>query len=71
MELLLSWKKYLSSAVYRVLRQIHKPTLSLRPIIASYDSSFTILTMFFTEIFSKSYNYSNEYYIADSFERSS
>lgn len=50
------------------LPKIHKPTLTLRPIISSIDSPNCKIAQFITNILTWSYDNNNEYYIKDSFE---
>ncbi|XP_072397194.1 uncharacterized protein [Diabrotica undecimpunctata] len=49
------------------LPKIHKPTLSMRPIVSSINSPNTNIAKFLTDILSKSYNYNNNFNIVDSF----
>lgn len=49
------------------LPKIHKPTLSLRPIISSVNSPNVNISQFITNILTNSY-VTNDYYIKDSFE---
>ncbi|XP_050501571.1 uncharacterized protein LOC126881376 [Diabrotica virgifera virgifera] len=50
------------------LPKIHKPTLSMRPIVSSINSPNIHIAKFLTDILSKSYNYNNDYNIVDSFQ---
>lgn len=56
------------SAKFYALPKIHKPTLSVRPIIASINSPTEPLAKFLSDILQKAYNNNNEYYIRDSFQ---
>ena len=56
------------SPKYYGLPKIHKPTLSLRPIISSINAPNSKLSNLVTEILTISYNKNNSYYITDSFE---
>lgn len=53
------------------LPKVHKPTLSLRPIISSIDSPNSKIAHFVTDILTKAYSKENRYYISDSFQFSS
>lgn len=50
------------------LPKIHKPQLSLRPIISSISCPNSKIANLATTILSKSYNKNNRYYISDSFQ---
>lgn len=51
------------------LPKIHKPTLSLRPIVSSINTPTTNLSIFVAEILSKSFNNETDrYFIKDSFD---
>ncbi|XP_072387388.1 uncharacterized protein [Diabrotica undecimpunctata] len=50
------------------LPKIHKPTLSMRPIVSSINSPNIHIAKFLTDILSKSYDYHNSYNIFDSFQ---
>lgn len=50
------------------LPKIHKPTLSLRPIISYIDSPNNKLAAFIMQILTESYTFNKPYYIRDSFE---
>lgn len=56
------------SPKFYALPKIHKPTLSVRPIVASVGAPTEFLASFLTEILTKAYDYENEYYIKDSFQ---
>lgn len=53
---------------FYTLPKIHKPTLSVRPIVASMNSPLNLLSSYITDILTRSYNRNNPYYIKDSFE---
>lgn len=53
------------------LPKIHKPTLSLRPIISNIGSPTANLSKFLTKILTNAYDKDNPYYIRGSFEFSS
>lgn len=50
------------------LPKIHKPTLSLRPIISSIDTPNSNIAQFITNILTISYDNNNEYFVKDSFQ---
>lgn len=50
------------------LPKIHKPTLSLRPIISSLQCPNSMIAKLVTNILTEAYNKNNDYYIRDSFE---
>lgn len=50
------------------LPKIHKPTLTVRPIISSINSPNSKLSQLITNILTESYNRDNEYYTRDSFD---
>lgn len=52
---------------FYALPKIHKPSLSVRPIVAAIDSPNGPLAAFLTDILNKSYNFNNNYNIIDSF----
>ncbi|KAJ8977218.1 hypothetical protein NQ317_002470 [Molorchus minor] len=56
------------TAKFYGLPKIHKPTLSLRPIISSIDTPNSKIAQFATNILTWSYDNDNEYYIKDSFQ---
>lgn len=56
------------SPKFYTLPKIHKPTLSVRPIVASIGAPTELIASYITDILTKSYDYNNEYYIKDSFE---
>lgn len=47
--------------------KIHKPMLSLRPIISSIDAPNSKLASFLSKILTNAYNVNNPYYVPDSF----
>lgn len=49
------------------LPKIHKPQLSLRPIISSIDCPTIRITQYTTDLLTASYNRHNNYYVQDSF----
>ncbi|XP_044764459.1 uncharacterized protein LOC123321021 [Coccinella septempunctata] len=53
---------------YYGLVKIHKPELSLRPIISSIGSPTTRISQFLKYILYRAYNFNNTYYIKDSFD---
>ncbi|XP_072383799.1 uncharacterized protein [Diabrotica undecimpunctata] len=55
-------------AKFYALPKIHKPTLSVRPIVASIGTPTENISAFVTDILTNAYNYENQYYIKDSFE---
>ncbi|XP_050518071.1 uncharacterized protein LOC126892549 [Diabrotica virgifera virgifera] len=50
------------------LPKIHKPQLSMRPILSSINAPNTNIAQFLTDILSKAYNYKNDINIIDSFQ---
>lgn len=50
------------------LPKIHKPVLSVRPIISSIKAPNSKLTKLITDVLTNAYNKNNKYYIKDSFE---
>jgi len=50
------------------LPKVHKPTLSLRPIISSINAPNSKLALLLKEILTNAYNTDNEYYVKDSFQ---
>lgn len=65
-------KKYMiynaSIPKFYALPKIHKPELSVRPIIASTMAPNSKISALVTDILTRSYNKENMYYIKDSFE---
>lgn len=57
-----------SFPVFYGLPKIHKPVLSLRPIISSVNAPTRNLAKLITGILTSSYSKNNQYYIQDSFE---
>lgn len=56
------------SAKFYGLPKIHKPTLSLRPIVSSINTPTSKLSIFIAEILSQSFNNeTDKYYVKDSF----
>ncbi|XP_060537265.1 uncharacterized protein LOC132708734 [Cylas formicarius] len=53
------------------LPKIHKPQLSLRPIISSINAPNSKLASLLTQVLTKAYNKNNDYFTGDSFEFSS
>lgn len=53
------------------LPKIHKPQLSLRPIVSSISTPNSKIAKFLTNILTRSYNKDNRYFTPDSFEFSS
>lgn len=49
------------------LPKIHKPNLSLRPIISSINSPNSKISLHITNILTNAYNENNEYYVKDTF----
>jgi Reverse transcriptase (RNA-dependent DNA polymerase) len=56
------------SPKYYGLPKVHKPNLSLRPIISSINAPNSNIAQLITDILTKSYDPNNEYFIKDSFE---
>ncbi|XP_050507145.1 uncharacterized protein LOC126884882 [Diabrotica virgifera virgifera] len=52
---------------FYTLPKVHKPTISMRPIVSSIDAPNSKLAKHLTDILTISYNESNEFYIRDSF----
>ncbi|XP_072401571.1 uncharacterized protein [Diabrotica undecimpunctata] len=50
------------------LPKIHKPQLSMRPILSSINAPNTNIAQFLTNILSQAYNYDNDFNITDSFQ---
>lgn len=67
-----SAKKYMiynsRPARFYGLPKIHKPQLSLRPIISSLSCPNSKVAQLVTDILSSSYNRDNNYYVSDSFQ---
>lgn len=53
---------------FYALPKIHKPTLSIRPIVASIGAPSGLLAAFLTDILTRAYNADNNYFIKDSFQ---
>lgn len=50
------------------LPKVHKPVLSLRPIISSIQAPTSRISRFLTDVLSDAYNKNNEFYVRDSFD---
>ncbi|XP_050502963.1 uncharacterized protein LOC126882192 [Diabrotica virgifera virgifera] len=55
-------------AKFYALPKIHKPILSVRPIVASIGTPTEYISAFVTDILTKAYDYENRYYVKDSFQ---
>ncbi|XP_072400190.1 uncharacterized protein [Diabrotica undecimpunctata] len=69
----LNTEKRLSSyksvvAKFYTLPKIHKPSLTMRPIVSSIGSPTEHIAGFLTNILTKAYDSNNDYYIRDSFQ---
>ncbi|XP_030763974.1 uncharacterized protein LOC115888393 [Sitophilus oryzae] len=52
---------------FYTLPKIHKPTLSVRPIVSSINCPNGQLAKYITDILTRAYNVDNDYYVRDSF----
>lgn len=55
-----------NSPKFYSLPKIHKPLLTVRPILSSVDSPTNYLSTYITDILTNAYNNDNLYYIKDS-----
>lgn len=55
-------------ALFYGLPKIHKPTLSLRPIVSSINTPTSNLSVFASKVLSASLDNNNRYYVKDSFQ---